>query len=170
MRRPPGGALQMTECAHLGKLPYVRHLDHSSAGAPAEGPKTVAQDAVSPVSTTAKTDSNPWIGAIGRIPVVDVSPTIEQGRWAAKAVVGEPVPIRATVFREGHDAVAATAVLIDPAGNVHTRAPMVDVSPGNELLEASGTPGTTGAWTCGLEGWADAQATWTKAADDRVPV
>src|SRR5690625_267053 len=158
----------MTGGAHLGKLPYVRHLDHSSAGAPAEGPKTVAQDAVSPVSTAAKTDSNPWVGAIGRIPVVDVSPTIEQGRWPAKAVVGEPVPIRATVFREGHDAVAATAVLIDPAGNVHTRAPMVDIAPGNDLFEAHVTPDTTGAWTFRVEGWSDPYATWKNAAEKKI--
>ena len=52
--------------------------------------------------------------SVGRIPVVDVSPVAEAGRFPAKAVVGEAVPVRATVFREGHDAVAATAVLTDP--------------------------------------------------------
>src|SRR5690606_28869284 len=66
---------------------------------------------------------------IGRIPVLDVSPVVEGGRWPAKAVVGEMVPVEATVFREGHDAVAATAVLVAPDGAERT-ARMVDVAPG----------------------------------------
>ena len=33
-----------------------------------------------------------------------------------EAVVGESIPIRATVFREGHDAVNASVVLTDPGG------------------------------------------------------
>ena len=52
--------------------------------------------------------------AVGRIPVLAVGPVVDGGRFTAKAVVGEPVPITATVFREGHDAVAATAVLLGP--------------------------------------------------------
>ena len=53
---------------------------------------------------------------IDRIPVHKVSPVIEGGAYPAKAVVGESIPIRATVFREGHDAVNASVVLTDPNG------------------------------------------------------
>ncbi|MER6113526.1 maltotransferase domain-containing protein, partial [Streptomyces hirsutus] len=52
--------------------------------------------------------------AIGRIPVRDVRPTVECGRRPVKAVVGETFEVTATVFREGHDAVAANVVLKDP--------------------------------------------------------
>ena len=52
--------------------------------------------------------------AIGRIPVRHVQPAVECGRRPAKAVVGETFLVSATVFREGHDAVAANAVLRDP--------------------------------------------------------
>ena len=52
----------------------------------------------------------------GRIPVTKVSPVIEGGAYPAKASVGETIPIRATVFREGHDAVNASVVLTDPQG------------------------------------------------------
>lgn len=138
----------MTEGAHLGKLLYVRHIDNSDFAVEA--------------------GTSPWAGAIGRIPVVNVSPTIEQGRWPAKAVIGEAVPIRATVFREGHDAVAATAVLIDPTGNVHTRAPMVDISPGNDLFEAHVIPDATGTWAFRVEGWSDPYATWKNAAVKKI--
>ncbi|HZL80516.1 MAG TPA: maltotransferase domain-containing protein, partial [Demequina sp.] len=36
--------------------------------------------------------------SVGRIPIVDVQPSLEQGRWPARAVVGEAVPVTATIF------------------------------------------------------------------------
>ncbi|MFD5497829.1 maltotransferase domain-containing protein, partial [Streptomyces sp. NPDC127091] len=45
--------------------------------------------------------------SLGRIPVLDVRPMVHQGRRPAKAVVGETFEVTATVFREGHEAVAA---------------------------------------------------------------
>ena len=47
----------------------------------------------------------------GRIEIDDVAPVVSAGRYPAKAVVGEVVPISATVWREGHDAVAASLVV-----------------------------------------------------------
>ncbi|PYC62055.1 hypothetical protein C7C46_33550, partial [Streptomyces tateyamensis] len=43
---------------------------------------------------------------IGRIPVLDVAPLVDGGRRPARAVEGETFLVTATVFREGHDAVA----------------------------------------------------------------
>ena len=43
--------------------------------------------------------------ATGRIPIRDVAPLEDGGRWPAKAVVGEAFAVTATIFREGHDAV-----------------------------------------------------------------
>ena len=61
--------------------------------------------------------------SVGRIPIVNVQPTLEQGRWAIRAVVGESIPITATIFREGHDAEGATIVVTDPSGKA-TSLPM----------------------------------------------
>ncbi|QHT58179.1 alpha-1,4-glucan--maltose-1-phosphate maltosyltransferase [Cellulomonas sp. H30R-01] len=105
---------------------------------------------------------------MGRIPVVDVSPVAEEGRFPAKATVGEAVPIRATVFREGHDAVAATAILIDPDGAEHARAPMVDIAPGLDRFEARLVPDRTGEWSFRVEGWSDPFATWAHDATIKV--
>ncbi|NBQ44420.1 MAG: DUF3416 domain-containing protein, partial [Mycobacteriaceae bacterium] len=44
----------------------------------------------------------------GRIEIDEVAPVVSCGTYPAKAVVGEVVPVRATVWREGHEAVAAT--------------------------------------------------------------
>ena len=47
----------------------------------------------------------------GRIAIDDVAPVVSGGTYPAKAVVGEIVPVCATVWREGHEAVAATLVV-----------------------------------------------------------
>jgi starch synthase (maltosyl-transferring) len=106
--------------------------------------------------------------AIGRIPVVDVGPSSQEGRWPAKAVVGEAVPIRATVFREGHDAVGATAVLVDPRGKDHSSARMVDIAPGLDRFEARLVPDELGTWGFRVEGWSDPYGTWSHDASIKV--
>src|SRR6201999_4653372 len=47
----------------------------------------------------------------GRVEIDNVAPVVSCGAYPAKAVVGEVVPVRAAVWREGHDAVAATLVV-----------------------------------------------------------
>ena len=105
---------------------------------------------------------------IGRIPVIAVGPVIEAGRWPAKAVVGEAVPIEATVFREGHDAVAATAVLLRPDGTVHSIARMVDIAPGLDRHRGWVVPDATGLWSFRVEGWSDPYGTWFHDAAIKV--
>ncbi len=53
---------------------------------------------------------------VGRIPVMDVMPVVDLGRQPAKATVGEPFPVTATVFREGHDTLGAEVVPTGPDG------------------------------------------------------
>ena len=47
----------------------------------------------------------------GRVEIDDVQPVVSCGAYPAKAVVGEVVPVSAAVWREGHEAVAATLVV-----------------------------------------------------------
>ncbi|WP_435300493.1 maltotransferase domain-containing protein [Timonella sp. A28] len=96
---------------------------------------------------------------IGRIPVLDVSPVISEGRWPAKAVEGEMIPITATVFREGHDAVGATAVLVAPDGTELTTR-MTDIAPGLDHFQGLLAPTTLGQWGLRVEGWSDPYSTW----------
>ncbi|QTE31560.1 alpha-1,4-glucan--maltose-1-phosphate maltosyltransferase [Pengzhenrongella sicca] len=105
---------------------------------------------------------------MGRIPVLDVGPSVQEGRWPAKAVVGEAVPVRATVFREGHDAVGATAVLVGPDGVDRACARMVDIAPGLDRFEARLVPDEPGAWGLRVEGWSDPYGTWSHDAAIKV--
>ena len=73
----------------------------------------------------------PTVGSrpLGRIPVADVFPLVDDGTRPSKSVVGEEFDITATVYREGHDAVNANVVLTAPDG-VTTTLPMTCINPG----------------------------------------
>jgi len=101
--------------------------------------------------------------------VAKVEPVIEGGAYPAKAAVGELIPIRAKVFREGHDAVNASVVLTDPAG-AQTRIDMTPQEPrGLDPWEAWVRPDAEGAWTFRVEGWSDPWHTWRHNAEAKLP-
>ncbi|MEA5154511.1 MAG: alpha-1,4-glucan--maltose-1-phosphate maltosyltransferase [Raineyella sp.] len=103
----------------------------------------------------------PAVGArIGRIPVIDVSPVIAGGAYPAKAVVGESFPVRATIWREGHDAVNASVIALGPEGQ-EIRTDMHPAgTPGLDGWEAWISLPTEGAWRFRVEGWDDPWGTW----------
>ncbi|PID97847.1 MAG: alpha-1,4-glucan--maltose-1-phosphate maltosyltransferase [Actinobacteria bacterium] len=106
--------------------------------------------------------------SIPRIPVVELFPVVEGGRLPAKATEKEPFPIRATVFREGHDAYVAEATLITPEGSVHSRTRMVDIAPGLDRYEAWVAADTPGNWSFRVDTWADPYAIWCHNATIKV--
>ncbi|GKQ41640.1 maltotransferase domain-containing protein, partial [Streptomyces sp. A012304] len=109
------------------------------------------------------------VPAVGRIPVLDVRPVVQHGRRPAKAVTGETFRISATVFREGHDAVAANVVLRDPAGRPGPWTPMRELAPGTDRWGADVTPDTPGHWTYTVEAWSDPVGTWRHHAHIKIP-
>lgn len=106
---------------------------------------------------------------IGRIPVLDVAPSVHCGRRPAKAVSGESFQVTATVFREGHDAVAANVVLTDPTGHPGPYTPMAELAPGTDRWGAEVTPTEEGRWTYHVEAWSDPVATWRHTAEIKIP-
>ncbi|MDP9684185.1 starch synthase (maltosyl-transferring) [Streptomyces griseoviridis] len=107
--------------------------------------------------------------AVGRIPVLDVRPLVQQGRRPAKAVTGETFRVSATVFREGHDAVAANVVLRDPEGRPGPWTPMRELAPGTDRWGADVTAGEPGRWTYAVEAWSDPVTTWRHHARVKIP-
>jgi starch synthase (maltosyl-transferring) len=104
----------------------------------------------------------------GRIPITDVTPTVDAGAYPAKAVVGETFTIAATVFREGHDAVNANVVLTSPSGQTR-RMLMSPVGQGTDRWTVDVTLQEQGAWTFAVEGWSDPYGTWRHNAEIKVP-
>ncbi len=120
----------------------------------------------------------------GRIEIDDVAPVVSAGRYPAKAVVGEVVPISATVWREGHDAVAATLVVryhgpvypqlaeTPPGATAVPAPPRAKIKPTRlpmaqgftpDVFHGQFTPDEVGLWTFRVDGWGDPIATWRHA-------
>lgn len=100
---------------------------------------------------------------------MDVSPVVDLGRQSAKATVGEPMPVRASVFREGHDQLAAEVVATDPQG---VRRDPVRMRPDGDAPNrylAHVTPDVVGEWTFEIHSWSDPVATWQHDAGIKVP-
>jgi starch synthase (maltosyl-transferring) len=119
----------------------------------------------------------------GRIAVDDIAPVVSGGIYPAKAVVGELVPVSATVWREGHEAVAATLVVrhlgtaypIAHGGKVATSpAPQESsrvkparyrMTPGRtpDVFHGQFCPDQVGLWVFRVDGWGDPITTWRHA-------
>ena len=101
-----------------------------------------------------------------RIAITDVEPVVSHGRYPAKATVGEPFPVRATVFREGHGQVGARVVLIGPDRVDRRTVPMT--AHDNDAYEAWVDVDEPGSWSFRIESWADPYATWAHDAAIKI--
>ncbi len=97
-----------------------------------------------------------------------MSPVIDCGARPAKAVEGEQFVVSATVFREGHDAVNASVVLVAPDGSL-TTTPMTCTNEGLNAWSATVEVGAPGLWAYRVEGWSDPYGTWVHDASIKVP-
>ncbi|MDR1265476.1 MAG: DUF3416 domain-containing protein [Propionibacteriaceae bacterium] len=176
------GAAHSTAGARPGHLGPADHLagdaaTDPNAAAPLTGPRPdpsgPADRFANPVDISGLTDPQPVAPrrpqSVGRITVAKVEPVIEGGAHPAKAVVGEDFPIRARVFREGHDQVGASVVLTDPDGR-SSRHDMTQIWPeGLDIWEVWVSADRTGDWSFRVEGWADPWATWVHVAAVKLP-
>jgi starch synthase (maltosyl-transferring) len=99
----------------------------------------------------------------------DIRPRTPDTGFPAKAVVGEEVPVRAVIFREGHDIVAARVQLLVEGDQVP-----VDVVAlqGDEIDEWTGTvvPTRTGRHQLVVQAWTDHYATWAHRVRAKLEV
>ena len=105
---------------------------------------------------------------IGRIPIMEVSPVVDGGRFPASCVQGESLSLSANTFREGHDAMGVQAVLLAPDGTEH-RHRMDSINPGLDLWETIVRPETTGHWSFRIEAFSAPYDTWAHTAEVKIP-
>src|ERR687890_1796460 len=86
-----------------------------------------------------------------RLGITDVAPVVSCGAFSARAVVGEHLPITATVFREGHDAVAANVVVTAPDGTTRAFNRMERYGDQPDRWLTTVVPDTEGRWTFRIE-------------------
>lgn len=123
--------------------------------------------ASSPVAPSPRDVLPDGVAPFGRIPVQSVRPLVDGGTRPVKCVEGEELVVAAQVFREGHDAVGATAVLTGPDGRDHHFPMQVD-NPGLSWWSATVVADRPGWWTYRVEGWSDPYATWVHDATIKV--
>jgi starch synthase (maltosyl-transferring) len=100
---------------------------------------------------------------------MDVMPLVDLGRLPAKATVHEPLPVSATVFREGHDKLGAEVVLVAPDGSKQAPVRMIAHGDVPDRYRAWVVPDREGAWTFEVHAWSDPLATWEHDAGLKIP-
>ncbi len=101
----------------------------------------------------------------GRLGLTSVHPVIDGGELPSRAVVGEHVTIEATVFREGHDAVAASVVWRNPKGKAGELNRLRPLGGGTDRWRTEVVPNSPGMWTYQVEAWSDPLSTWYHAIE-----
>ena len=93
----------------------------------------------------------------GPVVIENVLPQIDCGKFAVKRVVGDTVVVEADVFRDGHDAIAAT-LLYRETSATWRRTPMLYLD--NNRWTASFEILRAGSYEFTIEAWPDPFATW----------
>ncbi|APT84573.1 alpha-1,4-glucan--maltose-1-phosphate maltosyltransferase [Corynebacterium aquilae] len=110
---------------------------------------------------------------VGRLGIDDVRPQVSGGAVPAKAVVGEVIPLFAVIWREGHDAMNATAVVKGPdgsevAGKDALHIPMQRSPHDPDHVNAIMVADVPGTWEVTIEAWSDPMATWRHAVTAKI--
>jgi starch synthase (maltosyl-transferring) len=104
----------------------------------------------------------------GRFPIEDVTPSVSCGRYPAKAVVGEIVPVSAVSYREGHHALGVNVILRDPSGEPQPFTRMLPGEPGLDQWHGTVRPDRVGRWTFTVESFDDPYRTWRDAVVKKI--
>jgi starch synthase (maltosyl-transferring) len=93
-----------------------------------------------------------------RIAIEATEPVIENGRFAAKAIIGQPLTVTTRIFADGHEVLAAALLWRDAGLDSWQRFPLRDL--GNDVWQAQVTPATVGRGVFAIEAWWDEYGTF----------
>ena len=103
--------------------------------------------------------------AAERITIADVTPSVDCGRWPAKACVGDRVAVGATIVRDGHEPLRAVVRYRKPRGRWR-EAPLAAL--GNDRFAGSFEVDAVGRYAFQIEAWVDRYAAWLDEHDRKV--
>ena len=93
-----------------------------------------------------------------RILIQDVSPQVDCGRYAVKAVAGDRVDVSATITRDGHEVLGAAVRFKTPGATRWRESQLVAV--GNDRYEGGFQVDRPGRWSYRIEAWHDRGASY----------
>ena len=103
--------------------------------------------------------------AAERITIGDVTPSVDCGRWPAKACAGDRVEVAATIVRDGHEPLRAVVRHRGPRGRWREE-PLQAL--GNDRFGGSFAVETVGRHRFEIEAWVDRHAGWLDEYDRKV--
>jgi starch synthase (maltosyl-transferring) len=95
---------------------------------------------------------------VSRIQIQAVEPIVDCGRFPVKRTVGETVSVSATVFKDGHDALAGAIRVRAPGERRFREEPLQPL--GNDRWGGSFVVDRPGRWQFAVLAWTDRIATW----------
>jgi starch synthase (maltosyl-transferring) len=101
-----------------------------------------------------------------RIQIQDVAPQLDCGRYSIKRALGDPVEVRAVIFRDGHEQLRAAIRFRSPKARGWQEAPLVHVD--NDRWAGSFTPDCCGRWQYRVEAWVDRKASFRHEIERKV--
>ncbi|MTA85204.1 MAG: DUF3416 domain-containing protein [Actinobacteria bacterium] len=107
---------------------------------------------------------------INRVPVTDISPTVFFGGdfVPVKAITDELIPVSATIFREGHDALGADVILFAADGREILRQQMHLLWQGGDRYQAEISLPHQGDFSFAIESYDHPLATWLHDAEIKI--
>lgn len=101
-----------------------------------------------------------------RVVIENVQPEIDQGKYAAKAVIGDRFTVQADIFADGHDLLGAMLRYRHESEKSWTEERMALVN--NDRWRAKMTPDRLGTYFFTVSGWVDQFETWRHQLSRRV--
>jgi starch synthase (maltosyl-transferring) len=101
-----------------------------------------------------------------RVIIEEIQPTIDNGRYPVKRVIGDRVTITAAIFSDGHDHVAARLLYRHASSKKWLTAPFTELN--NDLWTAQLPVEKIGQYLFTIEAWVDHFDTWTADLTKRL--
>ncbi|MCS6976670.1 MAG: DUF3416 domain-containing protein, partial [Gemmatales bacterium] len=98
----------------------------------------------------------------------NVQPQLDGGRYPVKRILGDVFEVRADIFRDGHDLIAAVLKYRRPGALAWEETPMTCINPGLDLWTGSFSLDALGLWTYTLEAWSDVFGSWRRDLEKRI--
>ncbi|MFA7001028.1 MAG: alpha-1,4-glucan--maltose-1-phosphate maltosyltransferase [Candidatus Omnitrophota bacterium] len=124
--------------------------------------KKAEEETAEPVSRPVEAEVN------GCVVIEQVTPEIDGGKFAAKAIAGEPVAVEADIFSYGHDLLGACVRFRCSGDSLWEEAPMAFSD--NDRWQGAFTPAKNGRYAYTLQAWMDPVRTWLRNIEKKASV
>ena len=103
-----------------------------------------------------------------RVVIEEIQPSVDEGRYPAKRILGDTVNVTAAIFGDGHDHLGARLLYRHSSERTWQNQFSAFTELGNDLWTASFTVDRLGLWYFAIEAWVDHFDTWLSELGKRI--